>query len=132
MLSKYVSSVDLTHIRSLVYSNLAVNFFKEILHYCKNLKINFTSLKNLHFFFIKAYETLDFKSNGMYAAMPRDILLVIGNEIIEAPMAWRSRYFEHRAYRSLMKEYFVKGAKWTTAPKATMCDELYDQVRSLL
>ena len=84
----------------------------------------------MSFFDIKAYETPDFTSNGMYAAMPRDILLVVGNEIIEAPMAWRSRYFEHRAYRSLMKEYFVKGAKWTAAPKATMCDELYDHVRS--
>lgn len=61
--------------------------------------------------------------------MPRDILLVVGNEIIEAPMAWRSRFFEYRAYRPLIKEYFKKGAKWTTAPKPTMSDELYDQVR---
>ena len=60
--------------------------------------------------------------------MPRDILLVVGNEIIEAPMAWRSRFFEYRAYRPLIKEYFNKGAKWTTAPKPQMSDELYDQV----
>ena len=65
---------------------------------------------------------------GMYAAMPRDILVVIGNEIIEAPMAWRSRFFEYRAYRPLIKDYFRRGAKWTTAPKPTMSDELYDQV----
>lgn len=65
----------------------------------------------------------------MYAAMPRDILLVVGNEIIEAPMAWRARFFEYRAYRPLIKEYFRKGAKWTTAPKPTMADDLYDQVR---
>lgn len=64
----------------------------------------------------------------MYAAMPRDILMVVGNEIIEAPMAWRARFFEYRAYRPLIKEYFQKGAKWTTAPKPTMADELYDQV----
>lgn len=61
--------------------------------------------------------------------MPRDILLVVGNEIIEAPMAWRARFFEYRAYRPLIKEYFRKGAKWTTAPKPTMANELYDQVR---
>ena len=60
--------------------------------------------------------------------MPRDILLVIGDEIIECPMAWRSRFFEYRAYRSLMKEYFASGAKWTTVPKPQMSDELYDQV----
>lgn len=69
---------------------------------------------------------------GMYAAMPRDILMVVGNEIIEAPMAWRSRFFEYRAYRPLIKEYFRKGAKWTTAPKPTMANELYDQVRLYL
>ncbi|CAB1338934.1 unnamed protein product [Coregonus sp. 'balchen'] len=73
------------------------------------------------------YKTPDFNSTGMYAAMPRDILMVVGNEIIEAPMAWRSRFFEYRAYRPLIKEYFRKGAKWTTAPKPTMSDELYDQ-----
>lgn len=65
----------------------------------------------------------------MYAAMPRDILIVVGNEIIEAPMAWRARFFEYRAYRPLIKEYFKKGAKWTTAPKPTMANALYDQVR---
>jgi len=75
----------------------------------------------------KRFITPDFESSGLYAAMPRDILLVVGNEIIEAPMAWRSRFFEYRAYRSLIKEYFIEGAKWTTAPKPTMSDELYDQ-----
>lgn len=66
---------------------------------------------------------------GLYGAMPRDILIVVGNEIIEAPMAWRSRFFEYRAYRSIIKDYFHRGAKWTTAPKPTMGDKLYDQVR---
>lgn len=65
---------------------------------------------------------------GLYGAMPRDILIVVGNEIIEAPMAWRSRFFEYRAYRAIIKDYFRRGAKWTTAPKPTMADELYDQV----
>ena len=52
--------------------------------------------------------------------------MVIGEEIIEAPMAWRSRFFEYRAYRPLIKEYFRQGAKWTTAPKPQMSDDLYD------
>ena len=60
--------------------------------------------------FAQPFKTPDFESKcGLYAAMPRDILLVVGNEIIEAPMAWRSRYFEFRPYRSLIKEYFKKG-----------------------
>lgn len=69
-----------------------------------------------------------FGRTGLYGAMPRDILIVVGNEIIEAPMAWRARFFEYRAYRSIIKDYFHRGAKWTTAPKPTMADELYDQV----
>ena len=75
----------------------------------------------------KAYNTPDFSSSGLYAAMPRDFLLVIGDELIEAPMAWRPRFFEYRAYRPLIKEYFSQGAKWTAAPKPQMSDELYDQ-----
>lgn len=77
--------------------------------------------------FSENYKTPDFESTGMYSAMPRDILTVIGDEIIEAPMAWRSRFFEYRAYRSLLKDYFIRGARWTTAPKPLMSDELYDQ-----
>lgn len=49
----------------------------------------------------------------------------IGNEIIEAPMAWRSRFFEYRPFRSLVKDYFLKGGKWTAAPKPEMSDALY-------
>jgi glycine amidinotransferase len=78
--------------------------------------------------FAQPYNTPDFKcSNGLYAAMPRDILIVVGNEIIEAPMAWRSRFFEYRPYRKLIKEYFQQGAKWTAAPKPLMSDELYEK-----
>jgi glycine amidinotransferase len=73
------------------------------------------------------YSTPEWHSpGGLYAAMPRDVILVIGDEIIEAPMAWRSRYFESTAYRSLIKAYFKKGAKWTTAPKPQLCDEQYN------
>jgi len=80
------------------------------------------------------YSTPDFKSVGMYSAMPRDIWTIIGDEIIEAPMAWRSRFFEYRAYRDLAKDYFHRGAMFTTAPKPTMSDKLYDAeypIRSL-
>ena len=78
--------------------------------------------------FSKPVTTPDFEAKtGLYAAMPRDVLIVIGDEIIEAPMAWRSRYFEYRPYRNLIKEYFRKGAKWTTAPKPQMGDDLYNR-----
>src|SRR6201999_1157869 len=66
---------------------------------------------------------------GHAIACPRDSLLVIGNKIIEAPMAQRARYFEFRAYRSLLKNYFAAGAQWTAAPKPLMSDALYNQRR---
>jgi len=59
------------------------------------------------------------------SACPRDVLLVIGDEIIEAPMAFRSRFFEYLPYRELVKEYFNEGARWTAAPKPSMSDDLY-------
>ena len=38
--------------------------------------------------FSKSYKMPDFEAPcGLHVAMPRDILMVIGNEIIEAPMA---------------------------------------------
>ena len=64
--------------------------------------------------------------NSFCAANPRDVFLVIGNEIIEAPMADRSRYFESWAYRSLLKEYLKGGAKWVAAPKPQLLDAQYD------
>jgi glycine amidinotransferase len=76
--------------------------------------------------FAVPYKTPYWKSKGFCVACPRDGLLVLGHEIIETPMPWRSRYFEMHAYRSLLKEYFAKGAKWTAAPKPQLLDDLYD------
>ncbi|MDT0492868.1 amidinotransferase [Streptomyces griseus] len=74
----------------------------------------------------RPYSTGEWASTGMYAAMPRDALLVVGDEIIECPMAWRSRHHETLAYRPLLKEYFHGGAKWSSGPKPELRDELYD------
>lgn len=66
------------------------------------------------------------QSTGMYHAMPRDLLLVIGQQIIECPLAWRSRYCEVFGYRRLLKEYFNAGVQWQSAPKPELCDALYN------
>ncbi|OCQ54242.1 Inosamine-phosphate amidinotransferase 1 [Photorhabdus australis subsp. thailandensis] len=65
-------------------------------------------------------------STGLYCAMPRDALLVIGDDIIECPLAWRSRYFETAAYKTLLKDYFKQGARWSAGPKPQLIDEQYD------
>lgn len=73
-----------------------------------------------------AFETPDMHQPcGLYAAMPRDCLLVIGDELIEAPMAWPSRAFELRAYRPLLQAYFERGARWTSAPQPRRTPALY-------
>jgi glycine amidinotransferase len=75
-----------------------------------------------------AYNTPHWKSDGgLYSAMPRDCLLVVGDTIIEAPMAWRSRYFETDSFRPLLKEYFRQGAKWISAPRPQLLSESYDE-----
>jgi glycine amidinotransferase len=63
---------------------------------------------------------------GNCQANPRDVLIVFDDEILEAPMAWRSRYFEFWAYRKLVKEYFKEGARWTAAPKPELSNASYD------
>ncbi|WP_406098962.1 amidinotransferase [Streptomyces sp. NBC_01013] len=73
----------------------------------------------------RSYGAPGWASTGLYDAMPRDLLLVIGERIIEAPMAWRSRYFASSAYRPLLKEYFRAGARWSAAPRPELSDELY-------
>ncbi|GLZ00513.1 amidinotransferase [Actinoplanes sp. NBRC 103695] len=73
----------------------------------------------------RSYGAPGWSSTGLYDAMPRDLLLVVGDRIIEAPMAWRSRYFASSAYRSLLKEYFHGGARWSAGPRPELADDLY-------
>jgi len=68
-------------------------------------------------------------TNGEYNYCPRDVLLPIGNTIIEAPMALRSRYFEPFAYRKHLLEYFESGANWISAPKPRLLDDAYRNSR---
>ncbi|MFF3860029.1 amidinotransferase [Streptomyces sp. NPDC002209] len=49
---------------------------------------------------------------GYCAAMPRDLLLVMGNRVVEAPMAWRSRRHELLAYWPLLQQFRQSGAHW--------------------
>lgn len=100
---------------------------KELNEFCQVLEAEGVTVRRPdRIDFSQTYKTPDFEASGFYATMPRDVLIVVGNEIIEAPMAWRSRFFEYRAYRSLMVEYLRRGAKWTPAPKPSMSDKFYD------
>jgi glycine amidinotransferase len=72
------------------------------------------------------FATPAWSSRGFGNTCPRDSLLVIGDEIIETPMAWPCRYFETHAYREILKDCFRRGARWTAAPKPQLTDELYE------
>jgi len=73
------------------------------------------------------YQTPNWRCrSGWNTANPRDLFLVVGDEVIECASPLRHRYFESQAYHSLMTQYFKQGARWTAAPKAPLRDSLYD------
>ena len=75
---------------------------------------------------VRRFRTPLWSSRGFCLACPRDIFMVVGDEIIETPTCWRSRHFEGDAYRQLFKEYFAGGACWSAAPRPQLPDELFD------
>lgn len=72
--------------------------------------------------------TPDWRVNSMFGCMPpRDVLLTVGKEIIEATMSYRCRWFEYLAYRPLLQSYFDEDSemKWEAAPKPRLTDADY-------
>ena len=72
------------------------------------------------------FSSIHWESEGYYNYCPRDIMLVIGDQIIETPNVMRSRAQESFSYRKLMVEYLKSGAKWYSAPKPMLLDSLFD------
>jgi glycine amidinotransferase len=61
------------------------------------------------------------------ATCPRDVMVTVGSEIIEAPMSRRARAFEHLAYRDIVLDCWRRDPEmtWTVAPKPSMADAMY-------
>ena len=72
------------------------------------------------------FSTIHWESQGYYNYCPRDILLVIGDHIIETPTVIRSRAQETFSYRAMMVDYLKSGAKWYSAPKPMLLDSLFE------
>lgn len=72
------------------------------------------------------FSTINRESEGYYNYCPRDIMLVIGDHIIETPNVIRGRSQESFSYRKMMVEYFRSGAKWYSAPKPMLLGSLFD------
>jgi len=72
------------------------------------------------------FSTIHWESEGFYNYCPRDLILVIGDHIIETPNVIRSRAQESFSYRAMMVDYLKSGAKWYSAPKPMLLDSLFD------
>jgi len=78
--------------------------------------------------FSQPVQTPDWKQGSMFGCMPpRDLLLTVGNEMIEATMSYRSRWFEYLCYRPLLEQYFKDDPnfRWEAAPKPRLSDRTY-------
>jgi glycine amidinotransferase len=68
--------------------------------------------------------------NTMYCTTcPRDVMITIGNVVMEATMSKRSRFFEYLPYRSIIRDYWRRDPNmmWKAAPKPSMDDCMYKE-----
>jgi N-dimethylarginine dimethylaminohydrolase len=72
------------------------------------------------------FSTIHWESEGYYNYCPRDIMLVIGDRIIETPSVIRSRALETFSYRTMLLDYLKSGAKWFSAPRPMLLDSLFE------
>lgn len=71
------------------------------------------------------FSTPHWRSRGMYSYCPRDLTLVLGDTLIECPSPTRARYFETQGLRRTFAEYEARGARWVSAPRPCLADDLY-------
>ncbi|MYI70626.1 MAG: serine/threonine protein kinase, partial [Boseongicola sp. SB0673_bin_14] len=72
--------------------------------------------------------TPDFETGSGFGCMPpRDVLLTVGNEILEATMSYRCRWFEYLCYRPLLTRYWEEDRNFRheAAPKPRLADSDY-------
>jgi glycine amidinotransferase len=78
--------------------------------------------------FTQTVQTPDWVQKSMFGVMPpRDLLATVGNEILEATMSQRSRWFEYICYRPLLNRYFKEDPnfRFEAAPKPRLTDRTY-------
>ncbi len=76
----------------------------------------------------RRFRGFDWESEGMSNYCPRDLLLPVGETIIETPMVLRARQHESLSYRHLLLEYLESGASWICAPRPRLLDSVYKDV----
>ncbi|MFL2520228.1 MAG: serine/threonine protein kinase [Alphaproteobacteria bacterium] len=110
-------------IESIEKANLQLENFVKILN---SLSITVDRPEPIDF--SQSIQTPDWFNDGMFGCMPpRDVILTVGNEMLEAPMSYRCRWFEYLAYRPLLEKYYKedKNMRWESAPKPRLTDSSY-------
>ena len=110
-------------IDSIEKANLQLENFVKILN-----SLNITVDRPEPIDFSQSIQTPDWFNDGMFGCMPpRDVILTVGNEMLEAPMSYRCRWFEYLAYRPLLEKYYKedKNMRWESAPKPRLTDSSY-------
>ena len=77
--------------------------------------------------FNQVTSTPDWKTETMFGCMPpRDVLLTVGKEMLEATMSYRCRWFEYLCYRPLLQRYYAEDPEMrheaTPKPRLTEAD----------
>jgi glycine amidinotransferase len=78
--------------------------------------------------FNQEIKTPTWKVTHMFCCVcPRDVLITIGNFVIEASMSKRGRFFEYLSYKDIMYSLWDSDSsmKWKVAPKPTMNSDMY-------
>lgn len=79
---------------------------------------------------VRSFSTPDWTQlNARGINNPRDLFLVVGNEIIEAPGALRSRWFEYLHLRPIFERYFKEDPDflWRSAPRPRLTEDSYKE-----
>lgn len=66
------------------------------------------------------YKKFEKRTTGMHSYSTRDLLLTIGNKVIECPTPYISRQHEFMAYENIKKEAIKDGCQWLAAPLPPM------------
>ncbi|MEM8687858.1 MAG: serine/threonine protein kinase [Pseudomonadota bacterium] len=78
--------------------------------------------------FHQQVSTPDWETESMFGCMPpRDVILTVGSEMLEATMSYRCRWHEYLCYRPLLQKYYDEDPQMRheAAPKPRLTDADY-------
>jgi len=129
-------------LRNFMYANLSIEKIKEIIRPYDKMIIeesieDLDNLSNkLTELGVKVYRPADFdhqneirnsywSTTGWSNFCPRDIMLILGDVLIEVPSPMRSRIFEVHAYHDILYHFMKTGGKWISSPRPKIKDDSF-------